>query len=128
MARNEKVTVRLTTEQLEQIDRLRGNFSRAEFLYMVILDYLQNEQVAIASEISRLIERKEKQLQKKEKNCRKLSVRLKRISANVNQIALALNILKKQGELSAEERKTLLELAIETLELIRKIQLQMVEE
>lgn len=119
MAREKRITVRLTDEQFEEIERLRGNITKSEFLYLILLDYLNKEQ-----ELFRELQRIHTDCLKKCEAYRELHGNLGRISSNVNQIARALN----RKKLPAKERKTLLNLVLETIELIQELKMGLLED
>jgi len=119
MAREKRITVRLTTDQFEQLEKLRGDIPKSEFLYLILLNYLSREQ-----ELVKELQRIHTDCLKKCEAYRELHGNLGRISSNVNQIARALNIKK----LPAKERKTLLNLVLETMELIRELKMRLLED
>jgi len=119
LAREKRVTVRLTDEQFEEIERLRGDIAKSEFLYLILLDYLNREQ-----ELIRELQRIHTDCLRKCKAYRELHGELGRIGSNVNQVARALN----KRKLPAKERKALLDLVIETLSLVQDLKLKLSEE
>ena len=118
MAREKKITVRLTEEQYQEIEKLRGELSRSEFLYLLLLDYLERP------ELSERLRQIQSECLKKCKAYRKLHGELGKIGSNVNQIARALNAKR----LPAKERKLLTDLAVETIELIQDLKQKLAEE
>ena len=119
MAREKRITVRLTDEQFEEIERLRGDIPKSEFLYLILLDYLHREQ-----ELVKELQRIHIDCLKKCKAYRELHGELGKIGSNINQVARALN----RKRLPAKERKVLLDLAVETLSLIQDLKLKLSEE
>ena len=118
MAREKKITVRLTEEQYEEVERARGKLSRSEFLYLLLLDYLERP------ELSERLRQIQSECLKKCKAYRKLHGELGKIGSNVNQIARALNAKR----LPAKEKKLLTDLALETIELIQDLKQKLAEE
>lgn len=118
MAREKKITVRLTEEQYEEVERARGELSRSEFLYLLLLDYLKRP------EFSEKLRRIQLECLKKCRAYKELHGELGKIGSNVNQIARALNAKR----LSAKEKKLLTDLALETIELIQDLKQKLAEE
>jgi len=119
MAREKRITVRLTTDQFEQLEKLRGNIPKSEFLYLIILDYLNREQ-----ELVRELQRIYTDCLKKCEAYRELHGELGKIGSNINQVAIAMN----RKKLPAKERKVLLDLVVETLSLVQDLKLRLSEE
>jgi hypothetical protein len=107
--RDKRITVRLTEEQYEALERLRGSIPRSEFLYLILLDYLGREQ-ELVSELRRI----ETRCLNKCEFFRALYAELGKIGGNINQIARQLN--KKKGGRAVSSH--LLDLVLETVELI----------
>ena len=118
MAREKKITVRLTEEQYEEVERARGELPRSEFLYLLLLDYLKRP------EFSEKLRRIQLECLKKCRVYKELHGELGKIGSNVNQIARALNAKR----LPAKERKLLTDLAVETIELIQDLKQKLAEE
>ena len=116
MAREKRVTVRLTKEQFEQLEELRGNVPKSEFLYLVLLDYLGRER-----ELERELRRIHDECINKCEFLKELRKELSRVGVNINQIARALNVLRKGKRLPAKEKKALFDLTIETLSLVQEL-------
>lgn len=116
MAREKRVTVRLTKEQFEQLEELRGNVPKSEFLYLVLLDYLGRER-----ELERELCRIHDECINKCEFLKELRKELSRVGVNINQIARALNVLRKGKRLPAKEKKALFDLTIETLSLVQEL-------
>ncbi len=114
MARERKVTIRLTDEQFEELERRRGDKTRAEFLYLILLDYLDRRQE---------LEKELQRIRAERKECRKLHAELGKIGGNLNQLARALN----RKKMPAKEKKALLSLIIETLSLVQELKERLVE-
>ena len=53
MAREKRITVRLTDELYKKLEELRGNTSKSEFLYLILLDYLTGGQ-DLAKELQKI--------------------------------------------------------------------------
>jgi len=116
LARGKRVTVRLTKEQFEQLEELRGNVPKSEFLYLVLLDYLGRER-----ELERELRRIHDECINKCEFLKELRKELSRVGVNINQIARALNVLRKGKRLPAKEKKALFDLAVETLSLVQEL-------
>jgi Arc/MetJ-type ribon-helix-helix transcriptional regulator len=116
MAREKRITVRLTKEQFEHLEELRGNVPRSEFLYLILLDYMGRER-----ELEKELRRIHDECINKCEFLRELRRELSRVGVNVNQIARALNVLSKGKKLPAKEKKALLDLTIETLSLVQEL-------
>jgi nitrogen-specific signal transduction histidine kinase len=110
MARERRVTVRLTEEQYQEIEKRRGNTPKSEFLYLLLLEWLNRK-----SEIEKELNRIRKEQQKKNEFCRKLYAELGKIGSNINQIARSLN---KGGRAVSS---SLTDLVIETMDLITEL-------
>ncbi len=118
MARNRKITVRLTEEQYQEIENLRGELPRSEFLYLLLLDHLKR------AELPEKLRQIQTDCLKKCRAYRELQGELGKIGSNVNQIARALNTKR----LPAKEKKLLIDLVIETIELVQELKHKLAEE
>jgi hypothetical protein len=64
MVRNHRITVRLTKEQYQEIEKRRGQIPRSEYLYLLLLDYLKRE-----LQIDRSLQQIAQRLELKNKHC-----------------------------------------------------------
>ena len=113
--RDRRITVRLTDEQYEEIEKRRGNIPKSEYLYYLVADWLSDKN-AVNRAISSCLQKCE--------HYQKLHAELGRIGSNVNQIARQLN--KKR--LPAKERKLLIDLVVEVIELVQAVKTKLAEE
>jgi hypothetical protein len=111
MVRNHRITVRLTKEQYQEIEKRRGQIPRSEYLYLLLLDYLKRE-LQIDRSLQQIAQRQEL----KNKHCQNLYRELAKIGGNINQIARALN----KKHLTKKEKEHLLNLLNKTTELVEK--------
>jgi predicted CopG family antitoxin len=119
MAREKRITVRLTDELYKKLEELRGNTSKSEFLYLILLDYLTGGQ-DLAKELQKIRSR----CLKKCLEYKQLQGELGKIGSNVNQIARTLN--KKR--IPSKEKEAVIGLAVETLSLVQDLKQKLAEE
>ena len=87
-------------------------------LYLLVLEYLGKD-----SELKRELFNIKESCLKRNEYCRKVYGELGKIGSNVNQIARALN----RKRLPAKEKKVLLNLVVETMELIQELKMRLLE-
>ena len=116
--RDKRITVRLTQGQYDEVEKKRGDIPKSEYLYLLLLEYLQRD-----LEIDKQLRKIREESLKRDEYCMKLHLELGRIGANANQIARALN----KGRLPAKDREKVLNLASETMELIWKLKTKLRE-
>jgi len=118
--RDKRITVRLTQEQYDEIERRRKDTAKSEYLYLVVLEHLREER-----EIDKHLKMIREESMKMNEFCKKIHSELGRIGNNINQIARHLNARRKTA--TRKEREVFLNLAIETIELIQELKLQLAE-
>ena len=99
-----------------------GFWSISEALKILVYDFLRDE--GYAPYIKKEVQKIKDEYLKREKECQKLHAELGRIGSNVNQIARQLN--KKR--LPAKERKLLIDLVVEVIELVQAVKTKLAEE
>ena len=119
--RDKRITVRLTQDQYDEIERRRGDTPKSEYLYLVVLEHLERER-----EIDIHLKRIREESLKRNEFCQKVHAELGRIGNNINQIARHLNARRKAT--TRKEREVFLELAVETIELIQELKLRLREQ
>ena len=113
--RDRRITVRLTDEQYEEIEKRRGNIPKSEYLYYLVADWLSDKN-AVNRAISSCLQKCE--------HYQKLHAELGKIGGNINQISRALN----KRKLSAKERKLLIDLVVEVIDLVQAVKIKLAEE
>ena len=122
--RDKRITVRLTQDQYDEIERRRGDTGdtpKSEYLFLVVLEHLREER-----EIDIHLKRIREESLKRNEFCQKVHAELGRIGNNINQIARHLNARRKAT--TRKEREVFLELAVETIELIQELKLRLREQ
>jgi hypothetical protein len=114
MARDYRITVRLTSEEYEEVLRRAEQLgiTKSEFLRLLVLDSI-GEQGKLKEEINRAL--------KKSEEWKNIAGNLGRITNYSNQIAHSLNRLAKRKKISKRDYAELLDIAEELKTLVRKV-------
>jgi len=99
-----------------------GFWSISEALKILVYDFLMDE--GYAPYIKKEVQKIKNEYLKREKECQRLHAELGKVGNNINQIARQLN--KKR--LPAKERKLLIDLVIETIDLVQNVKTKLAEE
>jgi len=99
-----------------------GFWSISEALKILVYDFLRDE--GYAPYIKKEVQKIKNEYLKREKECQRLHAELGKVGNNINQIARQLN--KKR--LPAKERKLLIDLVIETIDLVQNLKTKLAEE
>jgi hypothetical protein len=114
MGREYRITVRLTSEEYEEVLRRAEQLgiTKSEFLRLLVLNSI-NDKSGVKEEINRAM--------KKSEEWKNIAGNLGRITSYANQIALALNRLAKRKKISKRDYAELLDIAEELKTLVRKV-------
>ena len=114
MARDYRITVRLTSEEYEEVLRRAEQLgiTKSEFLRLLVLDSI-GEQGKLKEEINRAL--------KKSEEWKNIAGNLGRITNYSNQIAHSLNRLAKRKKISKRDYAEILKTAEELKTLVREL-------